>query len=174
MEENLAKKIEQITIPFAIYFSRKWSPFSYNIPQIVPVFIVCFGYIPFAIRTSVSYGTTFATPPGLVAVASKHETNIKKVTLLLKGIREKYKSIHKMGLLSLEQTISPNTISISFPWSCEGRRYIIAKEDLLTASCDSCRPLPRHHVLVSCSIHTPEIAIRNTLNREFLFKISSI
>ena len=109
MEANLAKKIEQITIPFAIYFSRKWSPFSYNIPQIVSVFIVCFGYIPFAIRTSVSYGTTFATPPGLVAVASKHETNIKKVTLLLKGIREKYKSIHKMGLLSLEQTISPNT-----------------------------------------------------------------
>ena len=83
MEANLAKKIEQITIPFAIYFSRKWSPFSYN------MFIVCFGYIPFAIRTSVSYGTTFATPPGLVAVASKHETNIKKVTLLLKGIREK-------------------------------------------------------------------------------------
>ena len=100
MEANLAKKIEQITIPFAIYFSRKWSPFSYNIPQIVSVFIVCFGYIPFAMRTSVSYGTTFATPPGLVAVASKHETNIKKVTLLLKGIREKYSSSQDGPLVS--------------------------------------------------------------------------
>ena len=85
MEENLAKKIEQITIPFAIYFSRKWSPFSYNIPQIVSVFIVCFGYIPFAMRTSVSYDTTFATPPGLVAVASKHETNIKKSDFVAQG-----------------------------------------------------------------------------------------
>ena len=100
MEENLVKKIEQITIPFAIYFSRKWSPFSYNIPQIVSVFIVCFGYMPFAIRTSVSYGTTFATPPSLVAVASKRETNIKKVTLLLKGIGEKYTSSQDGPLVS--------------------------------------------------------------------------
>ena len=172
MEENLAKKIEQITIPFAIYFSRKWSPFSYNIPQIVSVFIVCFGYIPFAIRTSVSYGTTFATPPGLVAVASKHETNIKKVTLLLKGIREKYTSSQDGPLVSRTDYFTQHNINL-VPMVLRGKK-IIAKEDLLTASCDSCRPLPRHHVLVSCSIHTPEIAVRNTLNGEFLFKISSI
>ena len=73
-----------------------------------------------------------------------------------------------MGLLSHIQTILPNTISISFPWSCEGRRYIIAKEDLLTASCDSCRPRPGHHVLAYRSIDTPEISVRNTWSKEYV------
>ena len=78
------------------------------------------------------------------------------MTLLPERSWEKYTSIHKMGL----------TITISFPWSCEGRRYIIAKEDLLTASCDSCQPFPRHHLLASCIVHTPEISGRNTWNKE--------
>ena len=116
--------------------------------------LLSFGYIPFAIRTFGSSVITFATPSGPVAVASKHQINIEKVTLLPKGSWEKYTSIHKMGLINL--------------WSCEGIRYIIAKEDLLTASCDSCQPFHRHHILAYCSMHTKEISVRNTCNKEFI------
>ena len=116
--------------------------------------LLSFGYIPFAIRTFGSSVITFATPPGPVAEASKHQINIEKVTLLPEGSWEKYTSIHKMGLINL--------------WSCEGRRYIIAKEDLLTASCDSCQPFHRHHILAYRSVHTKEISVRNTCSKEFI------
>ena len=86
------------------------------------------------------------------------------MTLLPKGSWERYSQ--DGPLVSCTDYFTQHNINL-VPMVLRGKK-IIAKEDLLTASCDSFRPLPGHHVLAYRSIHTPEISVRNTWSKEYV------